>query len=335
MDLQTPYLGLTLAHPIMVGSSPLADDLDMVRRLEDAGTAAIVMRSLFEEQITGDPPRGGESYPPPDLGAGLAWTPHLHDFALGPDEYLEQIRHLKNAVSVPVIASLNGTRPGEWLRYAGLIQEAGADALELNFYLIATDPDLGAQDLEDRVVTMVQAVLDEVRIPVSVKLSPFFTALASFARRLDRTGIRGLVLFNRFYQPDIRPEEFRVVPALSLSEPSELLLRIRWLAILCDRIVSSLAVTGGVHDAGDAIKAIMAGANAVQLVSAILRHGPERISILRDQLGLWMEEREFESVTQMRGTMSLLRCPDPREFERGNYLRVLQSWQEERQQGLT
>ena len=309
----------------MVGSSPLADDLDMVRRLEDAGASAVVMRSLFEEQITGDAPRESGNR----CGA-LTWTPAPHDFAVGPDEYLEQIRRLKETISVPVIASLNGTSPGDWLRYAGLIEEAGADALELNFYLIATDPDCGAQVLEDRVVSMVQVVLDGVRIPVSVKLSPFFTALPNFARRLDRTGIRGLVLFNRFYQPDIRPEELRVVPALSLSDSSELLLRIRWLAILCDRIVSSLAVTGGVHDAGDAIKSIMAGANAVQLVSAILRHGPGRITADRDQLGQWMEERGFESVTQMRGTMSLLRCPDPREFERGNYLRVLQSWEEER-----
>ncbi|MCA9751699.1 MAG: dihydroorotate dehydrogenase-like protein [Gemmatimonadetes bacterium] len=317
MDLHTRYLGLDLPHPFVVGACPLSDDIDMVRRLEDAGAAALVMRSLFQEQVTEETrtPREPSPSDPTEISGPR-----------GPDPYLEQIRRLKAAVDLPIVASLNGTTPGRWLECARLVEEAGADAIEVDFYFVATDPRDGADVVEERVLEMVRMVLADVQIPVAVKLSPFFTALASFARRLDRIGIRGLALFNRFYQPDIDPHELRIAPTLQLSESSELLLRLRWLAILCDRIVAPLAVTGGVHDAQDAVKAIMAGASAVQVVSAILRDGPERIGQLRRDVVDWMRARDYESLGQMRGQMSLLRCRDPQEFERVNYLRVLQGW---------
>jgi dihydroorotate dehydrogenase (fumarate) len=328
MDLSTSYLGLNLSHPFMPGASPLADDLDMVRRLEDAGAAAIVMRSLFEEQIRGEQLAAHRSMDSivESTGEALSYLPDPGDFTLGPDEYLEQLRRIREAVEVPVIGSLNGTSLGGWLEYAELMESAGANALELNVYLVATDPHETSQVIEERVLDMVRAVVNAVEIPVAVKLSPFFTALAHFARCLDDAGAKGLVLFNRFYQPDIDPEELEVVPVLHLSDSQELLLRLRWLAILSERITSHLAVTGGVHNGLDAVRAIMAGADAVQMVSALLRNGPEHLKTVREEVVRWMEERKYDSIGQMQGSMDLLRCPDPTEFERGNYLRVLQSW---------
>lgn len=328
MDLSTTYLGLHLPHPLMPGASPLVDNMDMVRRLEDAGAAAIVMHSLFEEQIVGEQlvthhsiETHKESY-----AEALTYFPQLDSFALGPQEYLEKIQRIKEAVDIPVIASLNGVTPGGWLEYAELMEQAGADAIELNIYYVATDPDESSADVEKRALEIVRAVKESARIPVAVKLSAYYSALAHFARQLDEIGVDGLVLFNRFYEPDIDIDELEVKRVLQLSDSTVLMLRLHWLAILSGRVRASLAVTGGVQTARDAIKSIMAGADAVQMVAALLRHGPEYLRTVREEMIAWMEEHEYESLRQMRGSMSLLRCPDPKSYERGNYVQVLQTW---------
>ena len=328
MDLSTTYLGLKLPHPLMPGASPMVDDLDLVRRLEDAGAAAIVMHSLFEEQIAGEQfarqyfvDAHADAHP-----EALSYFPAPEEYALGPDEYLAQIARIKKAVKLPVIASLNGTTLGGWLGHARLIQQAGADALELNVYTVATDPEERGFLIEERLVDMVKSVKSALRIPVAVKLSPFYTSLAHLARHLEGVGADGLVLFNRFYQPDIDVEALEVSPILRLSDSSELLLRLRWLAILSGRIDASLAVTGGIHTSLDAVKAVMAGADAVQLVSTLLRHGPDQLTTLRRDLALWLEEHEYDSLEQMKGSMNLLRCPNPAAHERANYMTILQSW---------
>jgi dihydroorotate dehydrogenase (fumarate) len=328
MDLTTTYLGFTLPHPFMPGASPLVDDLDVVRRLEDAGAAAIVMHSLFEEQLVGEQlvhaahiAGAADSFP-----EALSYFPRQADFALGPDAYLEQIRRIRAAVAVPVIASLNGRTLDGWLGYARLLAQAGANALELNIYDLATDPHECATAVEDRMLAMVRAVRDSVAIPVAVKLSPFYTALAHLAEQLDHAGVEGLILFNRFYQPDIDVELLEVANTLHLSDSSELLLRITWLAVLSPQIRAALAVSGGVHTAVDAVKAVMAGAHAVQMVSALLRHGPEHLRTVREGLAEWLEEHEYDSLRQLQGSMNLRRCPDPRAYSRANYVRVLQSW---------
>jgi dihydroorotate dehydrogenase (fumarate) len=328
MDLSTSYLGLRLQHPFMPGASPLVDEIDTVRHLEDSGAAAIVMHSLFEEQITHEQvatlrhmDAHAESF-----AEALSYFPSPEDYRLGPEEYLEQIRRIKSAVRIPVIASLNGSTPGGWLNYARLMEEAGADALELNVYYLATDPDDTSAAIEQRTVDMLRTVRQGVRIPVAVKLSPFYSSLAHVARELDGAGAQGLVLFNRFYQPDIDVEQLEVVRSLELSSSSELLLRLRWLAALSGRVQGSLAVTGGVHTALDAVKAIMAGAHGVQMVSALFLHGVEHLKSMKSQVASWMEEHEYESLDQMRGSMSLLRCPDPKVFERANYMHILAEW---------
>jgi dihydroorotate dehydrogenase (fumarate) len=328
MDLSTRYLGLDLNHPLMPGASPMVDDLDTVKRLEDAGASAIVMHSLFEEQIQREQVSAfvhTESHEQ-SFAEALSYFPASNAFALGPHEYLEQLRRIKRAVSVPVIASLNGYTLGGWLDYAKLMQEAGADALELNVYQLATDPEESGQAMEDRTIEMVRAVRGALRIPVAVKLSPFYTALGAFAQRLDDTGVDGLVLFNRFYQPDIDIEELQVRRALHLSHSSELPLRLRWLAILSGRVKASLAVSGGVHTVVDVIQSIMTGAHAVQLVSALLQRGPGYIANLRQDLTKWLEEHEYHSLQQMQGSMNLESCPDPRVYERANYMLMLQGW---------
>jgi dihydroorotate dehydrogenase (fumarate) len=326
-DLSTTYLGLALAHPLMPGAGPLSDDLDVARRLEDAGASAIVMPSLFEEQIRQDEREAlileshAESF-----SEAAAYLPNPAIFALAPDEYLEQIQRLRRALSIPVIASLNGTTPQSWIEYARLIEHAGAHALEVNIYYVPTDPREDAEDVERRTIETAEAVKNAVKIPVAVKLSPFYSSFANFASRLDATGIDGLVLFNRFYQPDIDPEMLEAVPRLQLSTPDELTLRVRWLAILSGRVRASLAVTGGVHSGLDALKAVMAGADGVQMVAALLHHGPAHLkSVVRD-LAQWLVEHEYESLGQARGSMSLAKCPDPEAFERGNYMRILQTW---------
>jgi len=328
VDLSTTYLGLKLPHPFMPGASPLVDDLDNVRRLEDAGAAAIVMHSLFEEQITREEWfhfRATEMYRE-SFSEALSHFPKSESFALGPDEYLEQIARIKGAVSVPVIGSLNGTTPGGWLNYARLIEQAGASALELNLYTIAAGADDSSEAIEQRAVEMVCLVKEAVRIPVAVKLSPFYTGLGHFAHRLDETGADGLILFNRFYQPDLDPENLQVMRTLALSTSSELPLRLRWLGLLSGRVRASLAVTGGVHTDIDALKTLMAGADAVQLVSVLLRRGPSHLKTLRAEVAAWMEAHGYESLTQLKGNLSLRACPDPQAYERANYMLVLQSW---------
>ena len=307
MKLTTRYLGLELAHPFMPGASPLADTLDSVRQLEDAGASAIVMRSLFEEQILQE--RFGSS-----------------GFAFGPDSYLEQLRRIKSCVKVPVIASINGTTTEGWLKYARLLQRADADAVELNFYHLATDPSEDAASVEARLLDIVAVLKESIRIPLAVKLSPFYSSLPNLAARLDTIGAQGIVLFNRFYQADIDPDDLDTVPLLHLSTSDELLLRIRWLAILSASYRGSLAITGGIHQPIDAVKAIMAGADAVQMVSALLRNGARHLSDVRDGFERWGDEHGYESIDQMRDTMSLMHSAHPRAAERKNYLRILQSW---------
>jgi len=328
MDLSTTYLGMKLPHPLMPGASPLVDDLDTVRKLEDAGAAAIVMHSLFEEQIVREQVAAfvhteSHGY---SFAEALSYFPSTEAFALGPDEYLDQIRRIKQAVDVPVIASLNGYTLGGWLDHARLMEQAGANALELNVYQVATDLEEDARTLEDRSIQMVEAVRSGVRIPVAVKLSPFYTALAHFTRRLDDAGADGLVLFNRFYQPDIDAEELQVRRTLHLSTSSELPLRLRWLAILSGKLRSSLAVSGGVHSVDDVVQAVMSGAHAVQVVSALLKLGPSYLADLRQRLAVWLEEHEYHSLRQMQGSMNLEACPDPRVYERANYMLTLQGW---------
>jgi dihydroorotate dehydrogenase (fumarate) len=328
MDLSTTYLGLPLAHPLMPGASPMADDLDTVKRLEDAGASAIVMRSLFEEQILREQLGAAANLHAHDdaFAEALSYVPPTSVFALGPDTYLEQLRRIAAAVDVPVIASLNGTTPGGWTAYARLLEQAGADAIEANLYVIPTDPEESGQAVEERMLAVVASVAGAVKIPVAVKLSPFLSSLPHFARRLSLAGARGVVLFNRFYQPDIDVEDLDVVRALHLSDSSELLLRLRWLAVLSGRTPLSLAASGGVHTAIDAVKAMMAGANAVQLVSALLRHGPGYLREVIEGVRSWLEEHEYASVSQLTGSMSLRHCPDPSAYERGNYMTLLQSF---------
>jgi dihydroorotate dehydrogenase (fumarate) len=328
MNLSTTYLGLKLAHPLMAGASPLVDDMGMVRRLEDAGVSAIVMHSLFEEQITRE-----EQGTILDMelssnssAEAISYFPKADEFRLGPEKYLEQVRRIKEAVSVPVIASLNGTTGAGWLRYARLMQEAGADAVELNVYYIPTDPKESSSSVEKRTLDIVQTVKSEVKIPVAVKLSPFFSSLAHFAVELEAAGADGLVLFNRFFQPDINVEELQAEPTLQLSSPSDLLLRLRWLAVLAGHVKGSLAITGGVHDGIGALKAVMAGADAVQMVSALLIHGPERLAQTRTDLAAWLEAHDYESLGQAKGSMSLQKSPNPQAFTRANYMRILNGW---------
>jgi dihydroorotate dehydrogenase (fumarate) len=327
MDLSTSYLGFTLPHPIMPGASPLADDLDIVRRLEDAGAAAIVMRSVFEEQVSQTTPAGDRALESGDASTTTpSFFPRASDYALGPTRYLEQVRRVKAAVSLPVIASLNCTTPEGWVRYPRLIQQAGADAMELNFYHVATDPGEDGSQVERRLLEIVRLVRRAVTIPFAVKLSPFFSSLPHLACSLEAAGADGLVLFNPFYQPDIDPEMTEAVPRLQLSTSADLLLRLRWIAILSGQTRASIAASGGVHTGDDVVRAVLAGAHAVQTVAGLLRLGPKQIAILRRDLSRWLEEREYVSLRQAQGSMSLLRCPNPEAFERGNYIRALQSW---------
>jgi dihydroorotate dehydrogenase (fumarate) len=328
MNLASNYMGFDLPHPLIPGASPLVDDLDRVRRLEDAGAPMIVMHSLFEEQITSEQLAMSRSMEAgvDSFAEALSYLPELDDFALGTHEYLEQVRRIKAAVSVPVIGSLNGTTAGGWLTYARLIAEAGADGLELNLYEMATDLDETGGQVEERGLEVVRAVCEAVNIPLAVKLSPFYSSIANFAAKLDRIGVEAILLFNRFYQPDIDVEQLEVL-RVNLSSPSELLLRLRWLAILSGRVRASLGATGGVHTAIDVVKAVMAGADGVQMVSALLQRGPDYLRQVRDDLARWLEVHEYESLAQMRGSMSLLRCDNPKMYERANYMKILQSWE--------
>ena len=328
VDLSIRYLGRRLSSPLVASSSPLTGQLDEIRRMEDAGAGAVVLPSLFEEQIELEShhldhhlTHGAESH-----AEALSYFPDLGRYALGPEGYLEHVRRAKAAVSIPVIASLNGVSAGGWTRYARLIEEAGADALELNVYFMATDLDRSAAEIELTYLELARAVKSSVRIPVAVKLGHAFTAAAHFARRMDETGVDALVLFNRFYQPDFDLERLEVVPTLTLSQSSELLLRLHWVAVLYGRIQADLAVTGGVHTAADVLKSMMAGARVAMMTSALLQHGVEHLARVRAELVSWMEAHEYESIRQMQGSMSYRSAPDPAAFERANYLRVLGSY---------
>lgn len=328
MNLETDYLGLKLAHPVLPGASPMVDSLDNVRRLEDAGAPAIVMHSLFEEQIERElsarhahRERHEESF-----GEATTYFPDDDEFSLGPDEYLSQLRRIREAVSVPVIGSLNGIRLGGWVDYAGLIEQAGASALELNMYFLPSDPSDSGGDIERRMLEIVRAVKGNIGIPLAVKLSPFFSSLSHFVQELEVLGVDGVVLFNRFYQPDIDTEKLEVTPHLELSHSSELRLRLRWLAILFGRVKGTLIASGGVHKTDDVVKAVMAGAGGVQVVSSLLRFGPEHLQTLIKGFESWMDEREYDSLKKLRGSMSLRHAPNPEALERANYLRMLQVW---------
>jgi dihydroorotate dehydrogenase (fumarate) len=328
IDLSTTYLGLPLANPFMTGASPLADHLDTVRRLEDAGCAAIVLHSLFEEQIS-QAESGRTHHMDPlerQFATVLSYFPEPNQYALGPHEYLEHLRAVKNAVKIPVIASLNGATADSWLKFSKLIEQAGADALELNMYDVVTDADQTALAIEHGLRLIVQDLKHELKIPIAVKLSPFFTAFGNVARELDRSSTAGLVLFNRFLQPDIDIRHLAVWPRLDLSGSHELLLRLRWIAILRGRVRCSLALTGGVATPNDGIKAILAGADVVQMVSAILRHGPSYFASMRDELRRWMESLEFARLGDIRGRLSLSATEAPSAFERAQYIRTLSGW---------
>ncbi|MFW6051351.1 MAG: dihydroorotate dehydrogenase-like protein [Myxococcota bacterium] len=330
VDLTTRYLGLTLAHPLMPGASPLVDDLGTVRRLEDAGAAAIVMHSLFEEQLGSEQMAAHHLLDGPGEAHAEAvnYFPSTPEFTLGPNAYLEQLRRIREAVAVPVIASLNGTSLGGWVEYAGLMEQAGAHAVELNLYQLPSDPAVDAGAVEAQQLEVVRAVCKAASIPIAVKLSPFYSALPAFVRALGEAGAAGVVVFNRLYEPDIDPEALDLDRRLELSQPSELLMRLRWLAILSARADEglSLGATGGVHGPRDALKAVMAGAHGVQMVSALLRHGPGHLRTAIEGLRSWLDEHGYTSIEEARGSMNDARAPDPSAYERVNYLHLLSSW---------
>lgn len=328
MNLTTNYLGLTLPNPLVVGASPYCDTAYVARQLQDAGAAAIVMRSLFEEQIHAEQRAlahhleiSAESNP-----EATSYFPAFSEYQLTPDHYLKQIEHLKKTLSIPVIGSLNGCGAGGWTEYSKRIADAGADALELNLYQLVTEPALRGDDIESEMLETVRQVTSTVKIPVAVKISPFHTSPLHFALALESAGASGVVLFNRFYQPDFNLEDLEVLPQLKLSDSTELLLRLRWLAIISPHMKGSLSATGGVHTTEDVVKALLAGASTVQVVSALLKHGPRFITTLVNGLKHWLSEHGYESVEQLRGAMNHKRCPDPSAFERANYIRILQSW---------
>ena len=328
IDLTTRYLGLRLSSPLVASAGPLCEDVGNIRRMEDAGAAAVVLPSLFEEQITLESDyldhhlsHGTESY-----SESLTYFPDMGSYNLGPDAYLEHFRRVKAAVRIPVIGSLNGVSTGGWIDYARKIEQAGADALELNIYYVPTDPAMTAAHVEDMYVELVRDVKASVKIPVAIKIGHAFSALAHLAQRLDRAGADALVLFNRFYLPDFDLERLEVVPRLTLSSSHELLVRLHWVAILYGHIRASLAVTGGVHEGEDALKAMMAGARVAMMTSALLKRGIEHLSVVRAGMLAWMEAHEYESIEQMQGSMSYRSVREPAAFERANYMKVLSSY---------
>jgi len=328
VDLKTSYLGLSLKNPLVASASPLSKKVETAIQLEEAGIAAIVMHSLFEEQIIQDSlklhtdlSRGVDAYP-----EALHYLPDHGTYSIGPDQYLENLNHIKNAVHIPVIGSLNGVSTGGWVEYAQKIEGAGADALELNLYYLATDPGLTSAELETTYIDLVSDIRKRIQIPLAVKLSPFITSLPNFARRLVEAGANGLVLFNRFYQPDFDLDELEVVPHLVLSNSNELRLPLRWIAILYGRVQADLALTSGVHTAEDLLKAMMAGASVAMVASTLLQNGIGRAREILSDLQNWMEEHEYQSITQMQGSMSQQAVTEPASFERANYITVLSSY---------
>ena len=328
MDLSTTYLGLQLKHPVVPSASPLSLTLDRIHRLEDAGASAVVMYSLFEEQIEGESHLLDHYL---SLGAdssaeALSYFPIMSRYNVGPDDYLTQIQHAKASVDIPIIGSLNGVSTGGWVEYARYIQEAGADAIELNIYFISTDVHTSATSVEERYLDVVRAVKSQVTIPVAVKVGPYLSSFANMAMRFATAGADGLVLFNRFYQPDLDLEQLSVVPNLVLSHQHELHLPLRWLAILHGRVPVDFAITSGVHTHEDVLKGLMGGAKVTMMASELLQNGVHRIGDVVRDLERWMEEHEYESVTQMQGSMSQLNVAEPAAFERANYMKMLQSW---------
>jgi dihydroorotate dehydrogenase (fumarate) len=328
MDLSTTYMGMKLKNPIVHSASPLTEDVDNIRSLEDAGASAIVMYSIFEEQITMESREldhflevGKES-----SSEALSYFPDLGSYKSGPEEYLEKIAEAKKSVGIPIIGSLNGVSTGGWIDYAKKIQEAGADALELNIYYIPTDPGLSGADVVKMYIEVVRDVKKSVSIPVSVKIGPFFSALANVTSRLAGAGADALVLFNRFYQPDIDLENLQVTPHLVLSTSQELRLPLRWVAILYGRIPVDFGISTGIHTHEDVLKGLMAGAKVTMVTSEILKKGPGRVSELVRDLTAWMEKHEYESVKQLLGSMSQKNCAEPAAFERANYMKTLHSW---------
>ncbi len=325
MDLTTTYLGLKLRSPLVVSASPLSEDVGDIKRMEDAGAAAVVLHSLFEEQLRQDRlelnqnlENGTESF-----AEALTYFPDAAEYRLGPEEYLKHIAAAKKATKIPIIASLNGSSVGGWTEYAKQIQLAGADALELNIYYIPTDMDLSGEVVEETYINILRAVKSEVTIPVAVKLSPFFSNFANMAKRFDQAGADGLVLFNRFYQPDIELESLEVKPNILLSTPMAMRLPLRWIALLHGRLNASLAATSGIHRATDVLKMLMVGADVTMLCSTIIRHGFPQIAMIERELIDWLEEHEYESISQLKGSLSQKNCADPAAFERAQYMKAL------------
>ena len=328
MNLLTSYLGLPLKNPIVVSSSPLSHTVDSIRRLEDAGAAAVVMYSLFEEQITFDSlsvdnylTSGTNSF-----AEALSYFPEMPSYNVWPGEYMNLIRQAREAVDIPIIGSLNGVSPGGWTDYAVLMEEAGADAIELNVYYIPTDTEVNGAEIEDVYIQILREVKQAVPLPVAIKLNPYFSSTANMAKRLVDAGANGLVLFNRFYQPDIDLETLEVAPRLVLSNSSELRLPLRWVAILYGRLLADLAITTGVHTSADVLKALMAGAKVTMMASELLQNGIGRIGVILDEMERWMETHEYESVAQMIGSLSQQHCGQPKAFERANYMKMLASY---------
>ncbi len=329
-DLSTTYLGLGLKNPLVASASPLSKNIDSARKLEEAGIAAVVMYSLFEEQIIHESleldhylNRGSESF-----AEALSYLPDGGLYGISPEKYLNQVAGLKKALSIPVIGSLNGVSKGGWTDYARRIQEAGADALELNMYYIATDPDMTSSDIEDMQVELVAEVKSAINIPLAVKISPFITSISNFAKRIVDAGADGLVLFNRFYQPDFDLEELEIVHSLDLSTSAELRLPLRWISILYGKVNADFALTSGVHTHLDVLKAMMAGAKVAMMASNLLHNGEQVIGAMLNDLEAWMKEREYESVRQMQGSMSQKSVKEPAVFERANYMKVLGSFRD-------
>lgn len=328
MDISTKYMGMKLKNPIVPSASPLMYEVSSIKKLEEAGAAAVVLHSLFEEQITHEAlelnyltTQGSESY-----AEAVTYFPEPEVYHLGPDEYLNHIKKVKDAVNIPVIASLNGVTTGGWLEYASKIEAAGADGLELNIYFIPTNPNQSGTEVEQLYIDILKTVKSEIKIPIAIKLSPFFSSIANIAQQLDQNGANALVLFNRFYQPDVDLESLDVVPNIFLSTPHAMRLPLRWIAILYGKIKADIAATSGIHSAEDVLKMLMVGANVTMMCSALLKNGPEHITKVLEDMQKWMEEHEYVSVHQMIGSMSHKSVREPAAFERANYMKVLNSY---------
>lgn len=328
MNLETTYLGLKLKNPLIVSASPLSEEISNFKILEDAGASCIVHYSLFEEQITNEIYETDfyQTFGTESFAESLSYFPKPSEFALGPNEYCDHIHQAKKSVDIPIIGSLNGHTPGGWEKYAKNIEAAGADALELNIYYLATNPDHDSAHVEEGYLNIIRSIKKTVNIPVAVKLSPYFSAMANIAKRFDEAGADGLVMFNRFYQPDIDIDNLEITPNLLLSNKQELRLPLRWIAVLYGQIKADMAATSGIHSAKDVIKMMLVGAKATMLCSVLLRKGPTFLTKIHEELIAWMEEHEYESIQQMQGSMSQKLCTNPELFERANYIKVLKSY---------